>query len=180
MRTRERTATLTTTEACVLGQLAIEGERSGYDLLKLTRKAVGEVWAPAKSQLYSVLPRLVRDGLALARAGGRDRGPDRQLYRISAAGSRALAAWLEDVRPHDDATILKVFLGGLTDRETLVAQVERYRADNEERLAELRAIEQTNTRQGYDHAHSLVLRLGLVRCETALAWADEVLAELQA
>ncbi|MEA2750038.1 MAG: Transcriptional regulator PadR-like family, partial [Myxococcales bacterium] len=49
-----RTIELTTTEAVALGVLA-EGERSGYDLVKLARKAIGHIWAPAKTQLYAVL-----------------------------------------------------------------------------------------------------------------------------
>ena len=62
--TRTATRTLTTTEAAVLSLLAIEGENSGYDLLKYVQKAIGYVWAPARSQLYSLLPRLVKDGYA--------------------------------------------------------------------------------------------------------------------
>ena len=48
---RQRTRTLTTTEAAVLALLAIEGEQSGYDLLKQASRSIGQVWAPAKSQL---------------------------------------------------------------------------------------------------------------------------------
>ncbi len=42
----------------MLGLLA-EGDRSGYDLLKRAERSVAHMWAPAKSQLYAVLPRLV-------------------------------------------------------------------------------------------------------------------------
>ena len=38
--TQSRVQQLTTTEAAVLALLAIEGERSGYDLRKLVRRAV--------------------------------------------------------------------------------------------------------------------------------------------
>ena len=38
--------------------LAIEGERSRYDLMKSLSKAIGYIWAPAKTQLYALLPRL--------------------------------------------------------------------------------------------------------------------------
>ena len=103
MRTseRQRVVQLTATEGAVLGLLAIEGERTGYDLLKVAQRSVAHVWAPAKSQLYAVLPRLGRDGLARSRAGGRERGPDRRLYRITKRGERALTGWLETVEPGD-------------------------------------------------------------------------------
>ena len=41
VRQAEASRTLTTTEAAVLALLEIEGERSGYDLLKLVSKAIG-------------------------------------------------------------------------------------------------------------------------------------------
>jgi DNA-binding PadR family transcriptional regulator len=141
---------------------------------------VGYVWAPAKSQLYTVLPRLVRAGLARSRPGGRDRGPDRELYRITARGRRTMRDWLATVEPGEsDRQFLRVFLGGLVEHDALVAHVEQFREDTQSRLDEYRAVEQTNTRTGHDYYHHLMLRLGLAQAETALAWADEVLAELR-
>jgi DNA-binding PadR family transcriptional regulator len=163
----------------VLGLLAMEeDERSGYDLLTMARRSVGYVWAPAKSQLYTVLPRLVRAGLASSRAGGRDRGPDRRLYRITARGERELRNWLETVEPDRDRLFLRVFLGGLVGNDAVAAQVEQLRQDTQALLDEYRAVEQTNTRTGHDSYHHLMLRLGIAQAETALAWAAEVLAEL--
>jgi DNA-binding PadR family transcriptional regulator len=179
-RSRARTRSLTTTEAAVLALLAIEGERSGYDLLKLVSKAIGYVWAPARSQLYAVLRRLAGDGLAQARSVRQEQRPDKQLYRITAAGRAALDTWLEDVEPGaPDAFYLKLFVGGLTSNDVLLAHVEEYRRGAEARLAELRAIEPTNTRRGHDFFHYFLLRLGIERAELSLRWADDVLAELR-
>src|SRR5687768_13272634 len=90
-------ATLTTTEASVLCLLAVSGERSGYDLARLASSSVGHLWTPARSQLYAVLPRLERAGLASARAIEQRTRPDKRVYRITAAGHAALSAWLETV-----------------------------------------------------------------------------------
>src|SRR6266581_9576139 len=104
---------LTTTEAAVLALLAIEGERSGYDLAKLVEKAIAHVWSPARSGLYAVLPRLVEAGLATRRVVAQSTRPDKQLYRITRDGRRALAAWLETVEPGArDTFFLKLFVGG--------------------------------------------------------------------
>jgi DNA-binding PadR family transcriptional regulator len=179
-RTEPATRTLTTTEAAVLALLAIEGERSGYDLLKLVGKAIAYVWAPARSQLYAVLARLARDGLADVRHVRQEQRPDKQLYRLTAAGEQALAAWhesVEDAAP--EAFFLRLFVGGLTSRETLLEHVERFRRDTEMRLAELRAIEPTNTRSGHDYYHFFLLRLGIERRELDLRWAEGVLEELR-
>jgi DNA-binding PadR family transcriptional regulator len=179
-RTEPATRALTTTEAAVLALLAIEGERSGYDLLKLVGKAIAYVWAPARSQLYTVLARLAQDRLADVRHVPQRQRPDKQLYRITDAGRQALAAWHETVEPGaSEQFLLKLFVGGLTSRETLIDHVEQFRRDTDERLAELRAIEPTNTRSGHDYFHFFLLRLGIERRELELRWADGVLEELR-
>jgi PadR family transcriptional regulator AphA len=163
-----------------LALLAIEGERSGYDLLKLVDQAIGYVWAPARTQLYTVLPRLAKAGLAEARTVRQRQRPDKQLYRISEEGRQALAVWHETVEPGAvEGFYLKLFVGGLTSRENLVAHVEQFRDDTEERLAELRAIEPTNTRRGHDYYHYFLLRMGIEHREHLLRWADWVLEELR-
>jgi DNA-binding PadR family transcriptional regulator len=172
-------ATLTTTEAAVLALLEIEGERSGYDLLKIVTKAIGYVWAPARSRLYALLPRLVDSGLAARREVVQTGRPSKQLYRITDVGSASLHAWLESA---DDGTretfFLKLFVGGLVSRQGLVAHVERFRAEQQARLDEYLAIEPTNTRAGHDAYHYLLLRLGIEEVELRLRWADWVLEEL--
>jgi DNA-binding PadR family transcriptional regulator len=164
----------------VLALLAIEGERSGYDLLKMVSKAIANVWAPARSQLYALLPRLVRDGLAESRHVVQERLPDKTLYRISADGRAVLDEWLETVEPGArEAFWLRLFVGGLTSDDVLVRQVEQYRRDAEERLALYRGIEPTDTRRGHDYYHYFLLRLGIERAEHDIRWADWVLEELR-
>jgi DNA-binding PadR family transcriptional regulator len=167
---------LTTTEAAVLSLLAIEGEHSGYELTKLCEQAIGHVWSPARSGLYAVLPRLVKDGLATSRPGG---GRERTLYRITAAGREAVDDWLQTVEPGATHEFwLKLFVGGLAgSHDVLVEHVEQYRADVEERLAVLSAID--NTRRGHDFYHSFSLRWALGEHERLLDWCDWVIAELR-
>ena len=90
--------TLTTTEAAVLALLTMEGEQSGYDLHRSVSRSIGHVWAPAKSRLYAVLPRLAADGLAYGRHVHQSGRPDKQLYAITDAGRAAVQAWLETSR----------------------------------------------------------------------------------
>jgi DNA-binding PadR family transcriptional regulator len=172
---------LTLTEAAVLALLEIEGERSGYDLLKLASKAIGHVWAPAKSQLYATLRRLDRGGLAVSRTVPQERRPDRQLYRITRPGQEALHRWLEHVDGTDvQATRLKIFVGGLLPGELVVRHVEACRADAVERLDLYAEIEKTNSRTGHDYFHHLLLRYGIAQAQTTIDWADAVLRELRA
>jgi DNA-binding PadR family transcriptional regulator len=178
--TAQRTVSVTTTEAAVLALLAIEGEQSGYDLLRLSKKAIGHVWKPARSRLYAVLPRLVELGLARGRKVEQTTRPDKHLYRITKSGRAVLDEWLHTVELDEhDAFYLKLFVGGLTSTEALVAQVEQYRAERAAALEVLREIEPTNTRRGHDRFHWFLLRLGLENAEHDVRWADWVLAELR-
>jgi DNA-binding PadR family transcriptional regulator len=171
---------LTTTEAAVLALLAIEGERSAYDLTKLVAQAIAHVWSPARSGLYAVLPRLVRDGLAERRVVTQSARPDKQVYRVTRSGRRALDEWLETVEPGArESFFLKLFVGGLTEPEVLLEHVAQFRADTEARLAEYRTIEPTNTNRGHDWYHRHLLRLGIERAEHELDWADAVARALK-
>jgi PadR family transcriptional regulator AphA len=179
-RTARETGTVTLTEAGVLALLEIEGERSGYDLLKLSQKAISQVWTPARSHLYAVLPRLVELGYASVRHVNQDHRPDKQLYSITPAGRSALETWLEEVIPGaTDSFYLKLFVGLLSSDDVTVRHVEQYRRDVAARLAKLRELEKTNTRTGHDRYHWFLLRLGLDEYEHRLEWADWVLGELR-
>jgi DNA-binding PadR family transcriptional regulator len=178
--TKTATRTLTTTEAAVLALLALEGENSGYDLLKHVSKAIGYIWAPARSQLYTLLPRLVRDGLAESRKVRQTDRPDKTLYRISGEGRRALKAWLETVDPSDrDAFHLRLFVGKLTSDDVLVRHVEAFRERLVGWLEELRSIEPTNTRERADFYHYFLLRYGIQQAELQLEWTEWVLRKLR-
>jgi DNA-binding PadR family transcriptional regulator len=178
--TRIRIQQLTTTEAAVLALLAIEGERSGYDLSKAVTQAIGHVWAPARSGLYAALPRLVKSGLAHSRSVAQSTRPDKQVYRITPDGRAALAAWHETVEPGARETFfLKLFVGGLTTPDVLLAHVEQFVADTEARLAEYRRIEPTNSNRGHDWFHRHLLVHALERSAQELAWADGVARALR-
>jgi PadR family transcriptional regulator AphA len=171
---------LTTTEAAVLALLAIEGERSGYDLLKAVTQAIGHIWSPARSGLYAALPRLVKLGLAQSRSVAQSSRPDKHVYRSTRTGRAALNAWLETVEPGArDTFFLKLFVGGLTTTEVLLRHVEQFIADTEAQLDEYRAIEQTNSNRGHDWYHRHLLQHALERTEQELDWADGVARALR-
>jgi len=177
---RTQAQQLTTTEAAVLALLAIEGERSGYELMKAVTQAIGHVWSPARSGLYAALPRLVKLGLAQSKAVAQSSRPDKQVYRLSPDGRAALDAWLETVEPGArDTFFLKLFVGGLTTPEVLLRHVEQFVADTEARLAEYRAIEPTNSNRGHDWFHRHLLQHALERADQELVWAHGVARALR-
>ena len=171
---------LTTTEAAVLALLEMEGEQSRYDLMKFVSQAIGYVWAPAKTQLYALLPKLAEEGLASSRVTRDGARPEKRLYRITPAGSNALDRWLAAEPDSPETFFLRLFVGGLVPREALEEHLEWFRSSVADQLAEYRALEQTNSRTGHDAFHYLLLRLGIERQEHMLRWADWVEDELRA
>ena len=169
---------LTTSEAAVLASLALDGEGSGYELTKRVGRAIGHVWAPARSQLYALLPRLVADGQLRARTVRQRTRPDKQVYTLTDDGRAALDAWLADESGGEAEFHLRLFLGSLVQRETLIAHVERFRNATVGRLDGYRRIEPTNTRHGADRFHWFELRRAIERAEQDVAWADWVLEDL--
>jgi PadR family transcriptional regulator AphA len=175
---------LTTTEYGVLGMLARYGEHSGYELLKLAEQSIGFFWSPAKSQVYEVLPRLERAGLAVGRDVAQTGRPDKRLWRITGPGLTALRTWVDELEPQPFTNRgifeLKVFFGDHARPETVVAQVELFREQAAARLAVLRAIRDDPPESPWDDLPRMTLRFGLAAGEALHAWADEVLPELRA
>src|ERR1700678_1255606 len=76
---------------------------SGYELKRLFDERIHYFWAAELSQIYVTLQRLERKGLLCSSQAQSKRGPGRRLYQITAAGRRALRAWLEtESTPGDD------------------------------------------------------------------------------
>jgi DNA-binding PadR family transcriptional regulator len=163
---------LTTTEGVVLGLLC-EEERSGYDLLKRAEGSVAHMWAPAKSQLYAVLPRLVEAGLASRRTVRQSARPDKQVYRVTRAGRAAVRDWLETAPPKSwDELMLKVFFAALCSREALLRQLDDYGDVQRDFLAEYEAITPA-TQYG-----ALTLEYGLELMPARLRWLERAKREL--
>ena len=159
----------------MLALLAIEGERSGYDLAKQVEKSIAHVWAPARSGLYAVLPRLERAGLVHSRVVSHARRPDKRLYSVTRAGTRALDAWLETIEPGaTDSVYLKIFVGSLTTRDVLLEHVAQFQTDTQSLLALYQKIGPTNTNSGHDWYHRHLLRYGIEQAEHELEWAARV------
>jgi PadR family transcriptional regulator, regulatory protein AphA len=165
----------------VLGLLSA-GEQSGYDLKKRADSSVGYFWAPAKSRIYAILPRLVDAGLVRRRDVRQQGRPDKQLYRLTPEGRRALVAWLQtplEPGPDSNLLLLKLFFGELAGPEVLIEQVRARREEVERFRAELRAIDAQPPRTGRDDLYPRLTRMyGLAWADAVIAWAKAAEREL--
>jgi DNA-binding PadR family transcriptional regulator len=172
---------LSDTEYAVLGLLTF-GERSGYELDKLAQRSIGYFWRPAKSKIYAILPRLVERGFARSTPVAQEKRPDKQLYRITRAGDRALRAWVDSQDEisgvRRDGLLLKLFFGAYGDLDALRGQVSERKRRAEEQLAALERIErEIDTDE--DFFPYLTLLHGLEDARSAISWADQALALLE-
>lgn len=171
---------MTSTEAAVLGLLA-SGEQSGYDLKRRVERSVGYFWAPARSQIYAVLPRLVDQGLARRREVRQSGRPDKQLYRITEAGTAALKAWLDvpvDPEPGQNVLLLKLFFGGYGEPEVMLEHVRARRRAAEQLKDDLLEIEARASKMQEDRFPGLTRRYGLEYADALIRWATWAEAEL--
>ncbi len=173
---------LPTTTYAVLGMLTF-GECSGYDLGKAVDESIGYFWSPAKSHIYAELRRLVTLGYASERKVEQEDRPDKRLYRITAAGERALREWLNDpeVMPESVKSpfLLKLFFGHLMEPERLAAQVQEVKRQVHEMLARLAEIEKRIRDRDDLFFPYMTLRSGVAHCRATSRWADDVLKRLE-
>jgi PadR family transcriptional regulator AphA len=166
---------LTTTEYAVLGTVGF-GEISGYDLAKAAARSIDYMWAPSRSQIYKVLPRLVEFGYTRMRDVEQRSRPDKALYAITQSGRAALRAWIEEVEEDPPGGIgiflMKIYFGWAAPPDAALRQLDAYRAYMERHLA---AFEQIEKRLPSDEPiHSrIALSHGIARASATLQWIEE-------
>jgi DNA-binding PadR family transcriptional regulator len=173
----------TTTESALLGLLALEGEQSPYDLLKIVEGSVGFFFAPARSHVYEVLPRIERMGWVVHRAVSQKGRPDKRVYRIAPAGRRVLEAWLEEPDQSDadrSIVLLKIYCGALVAPELSIQRLERLLEQARAQHDLFLAIDARNLGNDAEFFPLLTLRHGVEHTAATIRWTEEALARIHA
>jgi PadR family transcriptional regulator, regulatory protein AphA len=131
-------AELTTTSYAILGLLNIK-PYSAYELTQQAQRSLRYAWPKSESHLYAEPKRLVR--LGFARVTETPAGPvrTRQMYRITAAGRRALKGWLETepATPQlEFEAVLRLFYADAADKDAVLSTLAHTQADLGQRYAE--------------------------------------------
>jgi PadR family transcriptional regulator AphA len=185
-RTRARPAPprrLSAAEYAILGLLASADELSGYDLNRIASQSTSIILAPTKSRIYTLLPRLLADGLVAQRQVTQATRPDKTLFRLTEAGRRTLRGWLNDTAEVSSRSelVLKVFLGAHADVQALVEQLEMHRQSTLEVIELLERVDERQRRSTSEvhYFENLTLQLGLASNRAALAWTEQTIARLR-
>jgi DNA-binding PadR family transcriptional regulator len=172
---------LSLTECAVLGLLTF-GPASGYELDRLAARSLVYFWRPAKSKIYVVLPRLVRQGLATIHHVSQVGRPDKQVYTISRAGRSALRRWLDeeslDPAFPRNGLLLKLFFGAQANEAKLRKTLEEWR---DRASAQLAALEELAVQVDPDGEFFPYLTLlhGIEDAESTVRWATDALHRLE-
>ena len=131
-----RSRGLTTTSYALLGLLAIR-PWSTYELTRQMEWSLSRFWPRARSKLYEEPKKLERLGLVASRREATGQRP-RTVYDITAAGRRALNAWLGEPTTGfglEAEPLLRVFLADQGSRADTLATLAGARAWAVERNA---------------------------------------------
>ena len=112
---------------------------SGYDLVQRFKSGIGNFWSATHQQVYQELKKLSRDKLVTYQLREQTERPDKKIYRITAAGRKALKFWLEHpAKPTrvNEALLVKIFGAKLADRELMLAELDRHIAMRKRKLGE--------------------------------------------
>lgn len=170
---------LKSTAYVILGLLHLH-PMSGYEIKSFVDRTTRFFWAASYGQIYPELRRLAEAGLIEGTSkpsGGRRRVE----YRLTAAGRKELRSWLQvapEVNESRDEALLKLFLAD-AEPEAGIEALEAKRRFHAEKLEQLREIEPV-AKAGPNRFPYLVASYGIAHSEWAIAWCDEVLAELRA
>ncbi len=170
-------APLTATGRVILGMLGL-GRETGYDIKQFVDKSTRHFWAASYGQIYPELRRLEESGLVSSQSepsGARAR----TVYRLTDGGRAALDRWLtstsEQLYELRDEGMLKLFFSDLASPELAspgalrIQQLQMMRAGQEQKLAQLRAIEPW-AREGPPGPY-LTLQLGMGMAEWFIDWS---------
>jgi DNA-binding PadR family transcriptional regulator len=167
----------------VLGILTIEPS-SGYDLKKFTENNLSHFWSESYGNLYTLLRRLLEQGLVTKRTHRQEGKPDRIVYSITEKGQEEFEQWL--TQPFEPESIrsellLKLFFGHRLPRERVVAQLIAYRRQQEGLDSALAGVERSLDERRDDPNFPfwlMTLRRGRLVCQARLRWVDESLVLL--
>jgi len=159
---------------------------TGYDLTLKFKTRLANVWNASHQQIYKELGKLHEEGLVSVEDIPQQGKPDKRLYRINETGEAALSDWVNTAHnrpPTRDPLLVKLFAGGLLDRDKLAHELADTRQIWREQLAYYRSVEaQYFTSRAETPAHfrfqHLALRRGILGMESNLQWLGEVEAML--
>jgi PadR family transcriptional regulator, regulatory protein AphA len=161
-----------------------DADATGYEITKEFDTVLGYFWQATHQHVYRELKKMEGAGLVRSRVVPQGGKPDRKVYTLTDAGSKALRAWVDEPLPAaqvNDALMVKVLAAGVTGAAALRVEMAAQRAAHRQRLETYEAIEREHYAPAAVAAMPdnlrlvhLTLRRGIHAERAWLAWLDEV------
>lgn len=157
---------------------------SGYEIRKWVKDTISYFMMDfSYGQIYPMLARLEREGLATMVVEESDKGPDRKLYRITEKGLVELKSWLYGPENGEYDLLLKMCFGSQMDRKVLITKLETYCAKRESEISmfdEYLPVMERSPVFGPDTPYYLMItRLGLTYFKDEITWCKESIKTLK-
>lgn len=169
----------------ILGILSF-GPMSGYDIKKFYEQSVASFWSESYGQIYPILKRLAKEGLATKSIQKQEGKPDRHIYAITEKGRDELQYWLvEPIGRHvgRHEIILKLIFGKQISIADNIRQIEAFQDRQRKELTELEELkEQFHIDRAENPNHpfwQLAFDYGKHVNRAYIQWAQKALASLR-
>jgi DNA-binding PadR family transcriptional regulator len=162
---------LNPTAAALLGMLH-DGAQSGWDLARRAESTIGDFWRITQSQVYRELVALADRRLV---STGHPGPRDRRTYRITAAGRRAFAAWIDEPPGPEQIRmplLLTMHFGKHLRPGRLTEFLGIHRSAHQARLAYYESIAQAADGTDADPYVMATLQFGIAYERAVLGWFD--------
>lgn len=166
---------------------------AGYDIKRQFDDVFRHFWSADLAQIYRALNRMEKEALLESRMEASDKGPDRKVYRRTAAGRQRLHDWLREgpvfgnekfawlaqvffLPDAADPALSEEFIATL--REELVTQLNTLQAIEQGWKQEVGAAFPVGL-DSEDFHGWLTLDMGLRKTRALVEWADNALEQLR-
>lgn len=160
---------------------------SGYDLNKIFSSTIQHFWSTDQSQIYRALYKLEEQGWVEAENIIQFDSPNKKVYHVTPDGQQELKRWLTTPLPDEplrEDWLGQIFFASMIDRDEIIALLQVYHNQIEQRWAALKAIEQAFAQ--FDQSdvpltarfQRLTLDYGIRRFEFEMAWIKRTFEEL--
>jgi DNA-binding PadR family transcriptional regulator len=165
-------------DVVILGLLAHEN-LTGYDIKKQIDGAINFFWKGSFGSIYPALSDMEKQGLVKRKKADSTGGREKIVYQITRTGEETLKTWLNDEKATNDLkyeTLLKMYFGGMEDRNVTVRNIEIFEKQVRENLEVLKIYKENLEKalDQEDHIHYyLTVTFGIDTYETYLRWCNK-------
>ena len=167
----------------------LKASMTGYEIKEFFNSSTAFFWNADISQIYRELTRMERCGLLKSIIEPQDGRPARKVYTITQAGRDEFTRWLKSspkkiVETLKSEFCARMFFSDAMDAAEVIREVERFLAEQQKLYATFQHIEailRDRMPQGLPMAlaRTRILRMGMGRAKSDIAWAEQTLAELK-